>query len=64
MLAKLIDFLPSSSNPNEEEEKPIIFLYLLNLDDKLQSVLDFDEIMIVRFTGISISISNGMIQFR
>lgn len=61
MLATLIDFSHSSRNSNKEEEKPSKFLYLLNPDDKLQSILNFDEIMIVRFTGIRIGI--GIIQF-
>jgi len=64
MLATLIDFPPSSRNPNKEEEKPSVFLYLVNLDDKLQSVLNFNEIMVVRFTGIGIGISIAMIKFR
>ena len=66
MLATLIDFPPSSRNPNEEEEKFSEFLYLLSPDDKLPSILDFDKIMVVRFTniGIVIDISIGMIHFR
>ena len=40
------------------------FLYLLNLDEKLQSVLNFDEIVVVGFIGIGISIGIGMIEFR
>jgi len=55
MLATLIGFLYSSRNPNKEEEKPSEFLYL-NPDDKLQSVLDFDEIIIIRFSSIGIGI--------
>ena len=61
MIVMLIDFPPSSRNPNKEEEKPSVYLYLLNHDDKLQNFLDFDEIMVVRFTGIGVGI--GMIQF-
>jgi len=63
MLATLIDFPHSSRNPNKEEEKPSKLLYLLNPDDKLQSVLNFDEIILVRFTGIDIGIGIGKLQF-
>ena len=41
MLATLIDFPPLSRNPNKEEEKPSVFLYLLNRDDKLQEHFGF-----------------------
>jgi len=62
MLATLIDFLPSNGNPNKKEEKSSEFLYLLNPNDKMQSVLNFDEIIVVRYTDIDIRI--GMTQFR
>jgi len=61
MLATLIDFSHSDRNPNKEEEKLSEFFYFLNPDDKLQSVLNFNEIMVVRFTSIGVGI--GMIQF-
>ena len=48
-------FLIFDRNPNEEEEKPDELLYLLNPDNNLRSILDFDEITIVRFIGANIA---------
>ena len=47
MIVTLIDFLPSSSNPNKKDEKPSEFLYLLNHDDKLQSALDLMKLWLL-----------------
>ena len=60
MLAILINFSPSNRNPNKEAGKLSKFLYLLNLGNKLQSILDFDEITVVRFSDVGI----GMTQIR
>jgi len=56
ILATLIDFPHLSGNPNKEEEEPSVFSYLLNPDDKLQSILEFSEIMVARFPSIDIGI--------
>jgi len=38
MIVMLIDFPPSSRNPNKEKEKPTVLLYVLNPNDEVQSI--------------------------